>query len=136
MSLLSKALVWALLLLLLVAGSEAHDTLHYAQSPPEWQKWFGEARTTEESRPRLSAQGFIWHSCCNKADRVKTQFRVNNVNGADEWWFWSQDKWNKVPDDVIHWEADPTMPAQLKVEGVLFIYNGLVTCFWPPEEGG
>jgi len=136
MSLLSKALVWALLLLLLVAGSEAHDTLHYAQSPPEWQKWFGEARTTEESRPRLSAQGFIWHSCCNKADRVKTQFRVNNVNGADEWWFWFQDKWNKVPDDVIHWEADPTMPAQLKVEGVLFIYNGLVTCFWPPEEGG
>ena len=79
MSLLSKALVWALLLLLLVAGSEAHDTLHYAQSPPEWQKWFGEARTTEESRPRLSAQGFIWHSCCNKADRVKTQLMENGT---------------------------------------------------------
>jgi hypothetical protein len=24
------------------------------------------------------------------------------------------------------------MPEQLKLEGVLFIYNGTETCFWPP----
>jgi hypothetical protein len=36
----------------------------------------------------------------------------------------------------IHHEEDKTMPTQLKVEGVLFVYHGLVTCFRAPEEGG
>lgn len=123
-------------LVLSMTAARAHDSLHYVQAPPDWQKWFGEAKTTEESRSRLAAQGFIWHSCCNKADRVKTQFRVNRENGADEWYAWLNEKWEKIPGDIIHWENDPTMPTQLKIEGVLFIYNGIMTCAWLPLEGG
>jgi len=33
-------------------------------------------------------------------------------------------------------ENDPKMPEQLKQEGVLFIYNGTETCFWPPQTSG
>jgi hypothetical protein len=41
-----------------------------------------------------------------------------------------------IEDDIIHYEDDRTMPPQLKAEGVLFIYKGTPTCFWPPQSGG
>lgn len=110
----------------------------YAQASPDYWKWFGLAKTTKESRARLATLGHQWESCCSKADRVKTQFRVNKMSGGDEWWYLNPitNEWKLVPNDIIHYEDDPTMPAQLKVEGVLFIYNGIEVCFWPPEEGG
>lgn len=124
----------------LVSGpARAHDTLHYVQAPADWQKWFGEAKTTEQSRPRLATQGFVWHSCCNHADQVKTQFRVSpNPPHGDEWHYLDPktQQWVRIPNDIIHEEDDPTMPRQLKIEGVLFVYNRLPTCFWAPQEGG
>lgn len=125
--------------MLAMAKARAHDSLHYVQAPADWQKWFGEAKTTEESRPRLAAQGFVWHSCCNRADRVTTQFRVSeNKPYADEWHYLDPvtQRWTKLENDIIHYEDDPKMPTQLKVEGVLFVYNGVPTCFWAPQEGG
>lgn len=98
-------------------------------NPPEWRKWFNDAQLTPEAKQR-----FQWNSCCNQADRVKTKYTFND--GTNEWHYWLNSKWNLVPDDVIHWEDDPTMPQQLKVEGVLFIYGGFVTCFWPPQTSG
>lgn len=139
---------WFWLVVLLLSGTlllgwagllvHAHDALHYIQAPPDWQKWFSEAKTTEQSRARLAAQGFVWHSCCNHADRVKTRFRVNRESGADEWWYLDPktEAWVRLENDIIHHEDDPTMPPQLKVEGVLFVYNGVPTCFWAPQEGG
>jgi hypothetical protein len=105
----------------------------YAQNAPEWQEWFKRAEVTKRAQSR-----FNWKSCCEHADRVKTQYRVNRVNGEDEWWFLDPktDKWVAIPEYVIHFEDDATMPKQLKAEGVLFVYNGIVTCFWPPEGGG
>lgn len=139
-----------LLFMMAIAGrrAPAHDSLHYIQAPPDWQKWFGEAVTTQESRARLAAQGFPYPSCCNHADRVKAEFRIvkdpsDPLGYRDEWWYLKKatdpmhaDEWVKIPNDVIHHEDDPNMPGQLKVEGVLFVYNGIITCFWPPQEGG
>lgn len=131
------ALVFAWVVVLNKA--RGHDTLHYIQAPADWQKWFSEALTTPESRPRLATQGFIWHSCCNHADRVKTQFKVSENKPYEDQWHYldpQTQQWVRIPNDIIHYEDDPTMPTQLKIEGVLFVYQGLPTCFWAPQEGG
>ena len=39
-----------------------------------------------------------------------------------------------MPEDIIHYEPDPAMPQEIRREGVLFIFNGTETCFWPPTE--
>ena len=103
----------------------------YGQSPEAYIEWFKNAQTTPEAFNR-----FGWNSCCSHADRYVTQFRTNA--NRDEWWYLKDGKtWEKIPDFIIHWEDDPKMPEQLKVEGVLFIYqsDGRLTCFWPPKDG-
>lgn len=129
-----------------VGLARAHGTHEFAQLTPEEQRWMGEALTTERSRPGLAAKGFTWHSCCNHGDRVKARMRsVKGADGyADEWYYEKDGEWIRIPDDVIHMDIDeeadaarPTpMSPQLKQEGVLFIYQGTITCFWPPKDGG
>lgn len=134
MKLYAKALLWALMTIFLVVGAKAHDPQH-----PEWDKWFSNAPVTDEAYPRLAAAGHVWKTCCGKGDRVKAQFRVSaNKPYTDEWHYRdpTTNQWVKIPNDIIHYKDDPTMPTQLKVEGVLFVYNGLPTCFWAPQEGG
>jgi len=103
----------------------------YGASPQAWIDWFNNAATTPAARDRL---GF-W-KCCDHSDRYKTRFKAE---GNGEAWYFEQDgQWKRIPDDVIHHEPDPSMPAQLKTEGVLFIFppvSGQPTCFWPPEGG-
>jgi hypothetical protein len=54
---------------------------------------------------------------------------------TDEWFYeQAPGKWKRIPPDIIHDEHDLTMPAEIRRGGVLFIYNGLETCFWPPLE--
>lgn len=130
----------------------AHDTPEFAQLTPDEQNWMGEASTTERSRHRLAKEGFVWHSCCNHGDRVLAKLRsIKGPDGYEDEWYYLKngdevrtDEWVKIPNDVIHTEEDlpadskmkNKMSPQLRSEGVLFVYNGVVTCFWPPEEGG
>jgi hypothetical protein len=71
-------------------------------------------------------------SCCNNADIVRTKFRVAE-DASDAWdWFNPQpQEWQRVPDDVIHWD-EPT-PTK---EAVIFVNGGRVLCFFPPQNGG
>ena len=92
-------------------------------------EWFRNARLTPAARRRLS-----WSGCCDNADRFVTTFE--NTTGTDEWFYYKDGHKVEIPWDTIHFEDDPTMPQQLKVEGVLFIVNGVVACFWPPQTGG
>lgn len=136
------------------AGAHEMDP-SWVQYTPDERNWMGEASTTERSRPGLAAQGFTFQSCCNHGDRVKAQLRSvkdpsDPLGYRDEWYYLKKgdevrtDEWVRIPNDVIHTEEDAEADAgmknkmsdQLRTEGVLFIYNGMVTCFWPPEEGG
>ena len=124
------AVVW----LVLAGLSRAFATWSpdYADAPKEWIDWFNSAMTTPEARKRLG-----YGKCCDHSDRFKTKF-MPGAN-SDEWFYWQDGRWKLIPSDVIHTEEDPTMPAQLRQEGVLFIYppvSGQPTCFWPPETGG
>lgn len=131
----------------------AHGTPEFAQLTPDERNWMGEALTTVRSRPRLAAQGFVWHSCCNHGDRVIAKLRsIKDPSGKyeDVWQYLKKgdevhtDEWVRIPNDVIHTEEDLAadskmknkMSQQMRAEGVLFVYNGVVTCFWAPEEGG
>lgn len=142
---ISRCAMWVCIafgLVIIAAAALAHDGRH-----PEFDAWYGNAKVTEEARERLTKQGFAWTSCCNQADRVKAEFRTvkdpsDPLGYRDEWYYLKKgdevraDEWVRIPDDVIHHEDDPTMPPQLKVEGVLFVYNGMITCFWAPQDGG
>lgn len=124
----SVFIVWFFLAL----PSHATWKPEYGQSPSDWIKWFDNAATTPAAQARLH-----FTKCCDNSDRFKTLFKPGATK--DEWYFQRNGQWERIPDDVIHTEDDPTMPEQLKEEGVLFIYphgNGQPTCFWPPETGG
>jgi hypothetical protein len=115
-------------LMLLSAGyANATWKPDYALSPPEWLTWFQKAELTDKARLR-----FPFKNCCERADRFKTAFKIE----SGRWRYLSGDKWREIPDDIIHYEDDPKMPEQLKQEGVLFLYNGAETCFWPPQTTG
>ena len=123
----------AALLASAVSYSQASATWSpdYANAPPEYIAWFNNAQTTSEARARLG-----WQKCCDHSDRFKTKFLAGKT--SDEWYFEQDGEWKRIPPDVIHQESDPTMPQQLKTEGVLFIFppvSGQPTCFWPPEGG-
>jgi hypothetical protein len=103
----------------------------FGVSPPDWIKWFNSAETTPAARERIHFQ-----KCCDHADRLKTKFKA--TRSGEDWYYEQDGAWKLIPRDVIHHEPDPTMPAQLKNEGVLFIFppvSGEPTCFWPPESG-
>lgn len=99
----------------------------YATSPPEVREWFKNAKLTPAAYKRLG-----WHGCCDNADRFVTTFAQEDEN----WYYYQDGKKILIPADTIHTEDDPTMPQQLKVEGVLFIISGTVGCFWAPKTGG
>jgi hypothetical protein len=113
----------------------------YAKSPPSVQQWFKDAPVTAVGQRRL---GF--KNCCDQSDRFDTQFRVDRASAGDSWYF-RDDKgnWQRIPDDVIHDDEihaakaeDDALPEfeQMRREGVLFIYGGRPTCFWPPQGAG
>ena len=115
------------LLLPLPIVAQVRWKAEYAELPKEVQDWYLAQKLTPEAQRR-----FNFVSCCGKSDTVKTQFRVTKSNGYDEWWWLNKaNKWERVPDDVIHWgEATPTG------EAILFTtYDGNPTCFYPPQSG-
>lgn len=101
----------------------------------EYQAWFKRQKLNPSVKARF---GVGWDDCCGNADRIKV--KPVHLPRSDEWWFEDpQDgQWKIIPLDTIHEEYDPTMPKQLRVEGVLMVYRGnhQVACVWLPEGGG
>jgi len=111
----------------------------YGSNPVAVQEWFKKAQVTEEGQKRIS-----FKNCCDQSDRFDTQFRVDKTTAGDAWYFRSEGKWIRIPDDVIHSDEihalnpeDDKLPEfeAMRRQGVLFIYSGQPTCFWPPEGG-
>jgi hypothetical protein len=124
-----------LVLLLSITGAQADETPPNKWASSPYHAWMGKQRINEAAR-RLDRNPYLpWSNCCDNADRVKTQFRVNRDTNKDTWWWLDGNTWRQVPDDIIHEEYDPTMPEDLRREGVLFVYRGKPTCFWYPEGG-
>jgi hypothetical protein len=103
----------------------ARDFGQYVNVPQEIREWYRNAELTPAAQQRLQ-----WKKCCDHADVVKTQFRVNKSTGGDEWYWLHDGQWKRIPSDIIHWGV--SAPGG---EPVLFVYNSVETCFFPGEEG-
>ena len=87
---LFRMMVAAFIAALLVAGlmmalaPKAHATWkpEYANAPPEVRAWYHEAELTPEAQLR-----FPFKKCCDHADVVRTQFKVNKTTHGDEWYY-------------------------------------------------
>ncbi len=108
---------------MLVTAADARWKPEYANAPQAVQDWYKNAELTSQARLR-----FPFKNCCEHADVVKTQFRVNKATTGDEWYWLDGEVWRRVPDDIIHWGK--TAPSK---QPTLFVYAGKETCFWPGE---
>ena len=109
----------------LSSQADARWKPEYASAPQEVQDWYRNAQLTPQAQMR-----FAFKSCCEHADVVKTQFRVNKSTSGDEWYWLDGENWRRVPDDIIHWGE--TAPSK---QPTLFVHDGKETCFWPGEAG-
>jgi len=103
----------------------ARDFGQYVNAPQEIREWYRNAELTPAAQRRLQ-----WQKCCDHADVVKTQFRVNKSTSDDEWYWLHDGRWKRIPPDIIHWGV--SAPGG---EPVLFVYNGVETCFFPGGGG-
>lgn len=87
--------------------------------------------------------------CCEHAERLRTKFVA--IPGQ-EWMYYPDPNCITkgcmllpIPDDVTHEEEihalkpeDDNLPEfiEMRKEGVIMIYNGQPSCFWPPTESG
>jgi hypothetical protein len=117
--------VAALSACILITQVDARWKPEYAVAPQTVQDWYRNAQLTPKAQMR-----FPFKNCCEHADVVKTQFRVNRANGGDEWYWRDGQNWRRIPDDIIHWGE--TAPNK---QPTLFVYQGKETCFWPGESG-
>jgi hypothetical protein len=126
-------------LLLITTAATATWKPEYKDAPQAVQGWFKAAQVTPEGRLRIGFQ-----NCCDQSDRFDTQFRVSKQTAGDEWFYREGNSWVRIPADVIHNDEihaakaeDDALPEfeQMRREGVLFIYDGKPTCFWPPQGG-
>jgi hypothetical protein len=110
---------------LLAAPANATWKPEYAETPPEVQEWYRNAELTDAAKFR-----FPFKKCCDHADVVKTQFRVNKTTNGDEWYWLDGAEWRRISADIIHWGR--TAPNR---QPTLFIYSGKETCFFPGDSG-
>ena len=129
---LARILLHAVTVLGVVAVSHAvnrhalaRDFGQYANVAPEIRDWYANAELTDAARQRLP-----WKKCCEHADVVKTQFRVNKTNGNDEWYWLNEGQWKRIPPDIIHWGV--SAPGG---QPVLFVYSNIEICFFPGQGG-
>jgi len=120
-----KAFVIAPFAGLLIGQVEARWKPEYADAPQQVQDWYRDAELTPKAQMR-----FPFKKCCDHADVVKTQFRVDRASGGDAWYWLDGDVWRRIPDDIIH--CGQTAPGG---QPTLFVYQGKETCFWPGEPG-
>ena len=125
-----------------VVAANATWKPEYATNPEAVQKWFQEATPTIAGAARLGIG-----RCCNDAERLMTKF-VASQNG--DWEYYIDPNCTNVgcpmlpiPNDVVHDDEikapdpkDNDLPEfkAMRREGVLFIWQGKPSCFWPPES--
>lgn len=94
--------------------------------PAENQAWYQNAETNPGSTPR-TVHG--WQKCCNHAEVVDAKYIIR-PDGKDGWRWNDNGVLKDIPLDIIHWydSAPDNKPT-------LFVYNGVMTCFYPPSGG-
>ena len=130
------AVVWAMS----AQAAEATWKPEYGKNDPEVLAWFKTRKLMPAAHKRLQ-----YTDCCNQAERLMTKvIPAKNKYGEDGWSYYVDPKCTHagcrlmpIPDDTIHDDPIPPGPAfrQLRAEGILFIYEGVVTCFWKPQDG-
>ena len=124
--LLVSLLIVGLFMVAMNKAARAEWKPEYAQASPEVREWYRNAPLTPEAQQR-----FPFKKCCDHADVVKTQFRVNRTDGRDEWFYeHTPGHFKRIPDDVIHWGV--SAPGG---QPTLFVYAGSETCFFPGDSG-
>jgi len=123
-----KLLFTALYIMVLLCGGLSATAMAHEipGATPEMQAWYSNAAIMPEARKRLP-----WAKCCNHAEVVRTQFRVNKTDRGDEWYYLAEGKWKLIPRDIIHPEDEKAPDGQ----PTLFIYEGKETCFFLGEGG-
>jgi hypothetical protein len=132
----------ALVLLCAIAPADAAWRPEYAKSPQAVQDWFKNAEATVEA---CKAPGYPC-KCCEQAERLRTKFVASP---AGDWVYYVDPECTRpgcktlpIPNIVVHkdriraaTEEDDKLPefGAMRREGVLFIYHGKPSCFWPPE---
>ena len=129
------ALAIATFAVVLINFARADDP--WSQSP--YKGWADKQQVMPAAKSRMGCMDAASYcSCCNGSEIVKSKFRPIKSNTFDEdGWEWLNirtNKWEQVPDDVIHWqEKTPNGQA------VAFEYpigSGILRCFFPPNGDG
>ena len=126
MSAVKVSLLWLITVVLIICG------VKLAKADDQWNSghsdWYKAQKLNPEAQARLQVG---WSSCCEHSDVVKTKFKVVRSDQEVEWYWLNENRWDKVPDDIIHWNT-PTPTG----EPILFVYRGTPTCFYPGDQGG
>lgn len=94
--------------------------------PQANQSWYQNAETNEEARNTFPHP---WVKCCNHAEVIPVKDIIFPTD--DHGWQWNdQGTIKSIPDIVIHWDA-----AAPDNQPTLFVYSGVMTCFYPPQGG-
>jgi hypothetical protein len=108
--------------------------VHNPADHPQLSPWAEQQVLTPEAGQRLGCGDFDKKNrscfCCDGSEIVKTKFRLVQGTGpypedAYDWLNPTTGKWDRVPDDTIHWgETTPTN------EAVIFILGALSVAFF------
>lgn len=103
--------------------ANAHDLPGIA---PENQAWYQNAETNPEARPTFPTP---WSKCCNHAEVIDAKYIIR-PDGTDGWRWNDKGTIRDIPSIITHWsEAAPDNKP------TLFVYLGVMTCFYPPQGG-
>lgn len=92
----------------------------------EYQKWASEAKTLPEARKTFPSP---WNYCCNHAEVIPVKDIIFPV--GNEGWKWNDNGTIKnIPNVIIHWHD-----SAYDNQPTLFVYQGVMTCFFPPQGG-
>jgi hypothetical protein len=157
LAVVAAALIFLFAVVIMTARTaEATWKPEYGNNPEAIQRWFSEAAVMPSAQTRLGVT-----LCCHSAERLMTKFVGGK--GGDDWSYYPDPNCTHsgctllpIPSDVVHDEPigltagaheafDKSSPEDktrtikmleaMKREGVLFIYRGSPSCFWPPEGG-
>lgn len=108
-----------------VVATRVHGHDHIGVSA-ELNSWYQNAETNPEARPTFPSP---WAKCCNHAEVIPVKDIIFPTQ--EHGWQWNdKGEIKNIPDVIIHWNesAPDNQPT-------LFVYIGIMTCFYPPQGG-